>query len=83
MIQWDKLSNHWPHTDKVYTVSEVSLSIPFRAICCKRTSEFSLGLFLQQESNFKGRVLYALHKFELDHALKNVILLNLFFLSLY
>lgn len=31
LIQWDKLSNHWPHADKVYMAVEVNLSIPFQA----------------------------------------------------
>lgn len=72
LIQCDKLSNHWPHADKVYIVIEVSLSIPFQAIYCTCTNGF---YFLQQESHFKTCVLCTLHKPQLDHFLKNVILI--------
>lgn len=52
LIQWEMLSHHWRHADKVYMTAEVNLPIPFQAIKCSSSNEFSLGVVLQQESYF-------------------------------
>ena len=65
LIQWNELSNHWPHADNVYTLAEAGL-FHFRQYAVRA---------LISSRHFKGLVLHTLQKLELDHVLKNVILI--------